>query len=635
LVYQEEAMLEEKYLLEQVVGMLPVAVAIVDREMRYRFANDYWRRNFRLEDADLIGQPYLDPIPTDPALYQRCLAGETHRDEEIVFPHNDSTVDYLWREIRPWYTLAGDIGGIILYAEIITQRKQTEAALKAQGRFLRQVMDLNTSFIFAKDEAGRFTLVNKTVCEGYGSDPESMVGKMDSDFNPNIVETSHFRRDDLEVIRTRKPIFIAEEPVTHVPTGEVRWYQTTKIPLISEDGASVQLLGVSTDITARKRAEDALKAQGRFLRQIIDLNTSFIFAKDEHRLYTLVNKALGDAYGDEPENMVGKSDVDYNPSAEEVRNIERDDDEVLHTQQAKFVAAEPITNRRTKRTRWYQTTKIPLEMEDGKWGLLGVATDITERKAAEERLQQLVLQEQLARQEAEAASKMKDLFMANMSHELRTPLNAIIGFLREMLYSGHLDKDNTHMAERCLANSKRLLLLIESVLDLSRLATGSLEIIPAPIRIRELAQWIKDDLFIQANEKGLQLDLEVEASLPSTIIHDEERLLQITTNLVANAIKFTDQGGVKLVFRHVEDRLYITVTDTGVGITPEELEIIFEDFVQLDSLQKRGGVGLGLSIVKNLVGLMGGTVRVDSQKGQFSIFTVELPLHLGDSTAEL
>lgn len=626
-------MQETKCWLEQVVAMLPMGVAILDRELRYIFVNGCWQRDFRLEESQLIGQPHFETVALgDQVLYERCLGGEVHSDPDYMFLHKDGTVDHLWREIRPWYMLNGDIGGLILYTEIITQRKQAEAALKSQEKFLRQVMDLNTSFIFAKDEKGRFTLVNKALCDAYGSDPDSIVGKVDSDFNTNMTETNHFRQDDLKVIHTRQPIFIPEEPVTHVLTGETCWYQTVKVPLISEDGSSVQLLGVSTDITARKRAEDALKAQGRFLRQIIDLNTSFIFAKDENHLYTLVNKALGDAYGDLPENMVGKSDVDYNPNPQQVRNIEADDDEVIRTQQAKFIAAEPITNRRTGETRWYQTIKIPLEMEDGKWGLLGVATDITERKIAEERLQELVLQENHARQAAESASNMKDKFMANMSHELRTPLNAIIGFLREMLYSGDLNKDNTHMAERCLSNSKRLLLLIESVLDLSHMATGSLEIVPTPIRLTELAQWIKDDLLIQAKEKGLQLVLEVDSELPHIIIHDEERLLQITTNLVVNAIKFTDQGVVKLIFRRVGERLLILVADTGIGIAPEDRATIFEDFVQLDSHHKRGGVGLGLSIVKNLVELMGGTIYIDSQIKLSTIFTVELPLQLAKST---
>src|SRR5690606_2203424 len=131
---------------------------------------------------------------------------------------------------------------------------------------------------------------------------------------------------------------------------------------------------------------------------------------------------------------------------------------------------EPVSHV-TGETRWYQTIKVPLISDDGRdVQLLGIATDITERRNAEERLRIAFAQEQALRHAVEAASQMKDRFFANMSHELRTPLNAIIGFLREMLYSGQLDADNTHMAERSLANGSRLSMLINSVLDLSRLA---------------------------------------------------------------------------------------------------------------------------------------------------------------------
>ena len=148
---------------------------------------------------------------------------------------------------------------------------------------------------------------------------------------------------------------------------------------------------------------------------------------------------------------------------------------------------------------------MPIISPDGQaTQLLGVATDITERKQAEEQLQQAVIQEQQARQAAEAASRMRDLFLANMSHELRTPLHAIIGFLREIYHSGQLDADNTHMVERCLANSRRLSHLIDSLLDLSRLAVGSLQLVVTPVNLRELVRFIGDDVNLQSRAKDLR-----------------------------------------------------------------------------------------------------------------------------------
>lgn len=622
---------ESRRQFEQLAQHLPLAAAMFDRNLRYIFANERWSKDFQLNQQTLIGKIHYDVFPEIgedwKAIHQSCLEGNIHTDEEVEFRRMDGTVDWLRREIRPWYTADNEVGGLIMYISIISEQKEARDALQAERWFLRQVIDLNTSFIFAKDIDGRYTLVNKALADWYGSVPEEMVGKYDSDYNQKTHETIAFRRDDLEVVRSRKTKFIAEESVSSAK-GEERWYQTIKVPLIFEDG-TVQLLGIATDITERKRTQDKLEAQHGFLQQIIDLNTSLIFTKDENGNFLLVNKTLASAFGVEPEEMVGKSDANYNPDGQQVKQIYADDMEVLRTRTPKFIPQEPITGSASNETRWYQTTKVPLVLEDGTVQLLGVATDITERKLAEEKLQKLVVQEQEARQAAETASRMKDLFLANMSHELRTPLNAIIGFLREMIYSQQLDDDNTHMAERCLANSKRLNMLVNSVLDLSRLAVGSLELVVLPVDLRELASYIREDLSIQAKEKGLNFELEIDDKLPQVIQHDEERLTQIMSNLLINAIKYTRDGEIKLALKRTsEENLIIEVSDTGIGIPEDMQTFIFENFTQIKNQEPNQGVGLGLSIVKNLTELMNGRVFLKSQADSYTVFTVEVPLNL-------
>ena len=246
------------------------------------------------------------------------------------------------------------------------------------------------------------------------------------------------------------------------------------------------------------------------------------------------------------------------------------------------------------------------------------------------RLRDLLTSERVARREAEEASRLKDLFLATMSHELRTPLNAIIGFLGLMLFSEQLDDDNVHMAERSIANAERLLSLINNILDLSRISSGRLEIIPVEVSPYDLAETIREDMELQVKEKDLHFVVEVDKTLPDTIIHDEERIIQIATNLVGNAIKFTDEGSIWLTFKRRGERLVIEVADTGIGIPPSKQQIIFDEFTQVDSssTRKHSGAGLGLSIVKKLTILMRGSVRVSSEVGKGSTFTVELPLDL-------
>jgi signal transduction histidine kinase len=236
----------------------------------------------------------------------------------------------------------------------------------------------------------------------------------------------------------------------------------------------------------------------------------------------------------------------------------------------------------------------------------------------------------LARREAVEATRMKDLFLATMSHELRTPLNAMIGFLHLMIYSGQMDDDNVHMAQRSLANTQRLLTLINNILDLSRIATGGLEIVPGEISPRHVAAGLYNDLKLLAQEKGLRLELEVDPTLPETINQDETRISQIVVNLVGNAIKFTEQGTIDLEFKRLDERLVIQVSDTGVGIPQSKQHLIFDDFFQVDGTSTRSqqGAGLGLAIVKRLVLLMNGTINLVSTVGQGSTFTVEVPLNL-------
>ncbi|MCD4685875.1 MAG: GHKL domain-containing protein, partial [Anaerolineae bacterium] len=177
---------------------------------------------------------------------------------------------------------------------------------------------------------------------------------------------------------------------------------------------------------------------------------------------------------------------------------------------------------------------------------------------------------------------------------------------------------------------QRLLMLNNGVLDLSRLATGSIEVVPTHVSLPTLATEIVEIMRLHAQYKGLELALSFDPLLPDRVMHDEERLIQIITNLIANAIKFTNVGTIKLELERQGTRLVIHVSDTGIGIPRSMQEIIFEDFIQLDSSSKKqyGGAGLGLSIVRNLVNLMGGSISVESEVDRYSVFTVVLPLEL-------
>jgi signal transduction histidine kinase len=238
-----------------------------------------------------------------------------------------------------------------------------------------------------------------------------------------------------------------------------------------------------------------------------------------------------------------------------------------------------------------------------------------------------------ARRSAEEASRVKSEFLTTMSHELRTPLHAINGYVVLALSgtSGDLSDTLRQNLERTLVNGQHLLGLIDGILDLSKIEAGTMEFLKRPFAVREWLDETVAPFREQAAEKGLAFEVVLDETLPPTLMSDANRLRQIASNLLANAIKFTDEGRVAIEVAAAEGEHWtLTVTDTGVGIPPQAQVYIFDEFRQVDGSFERehGGTGLGLAIVRRLALLMGGDVTVGSEVGTGSTFTVRLPLEI-------
>ncbi len=270
--------------------------------------------------------------------------------------------------------------------------------------------------------------------------------------------------------------------------------------------------------------------------------------------------------------------------------------------------------------RWISWIETAVPGPGGRTLIQRVGRDISARIAGEDALVE-------ARARAEAANEAKSRFLATVSHEFRTPLNGILG-MADLLTDTGLDAEQATYVAALRTSGEALLALVDDILDFAKVEAGKLELVEAPFDMVQLVETVAELMAPRAQTKGLELAAHIAPDLPTRLVGDRDRLRQILLNLVGNGVKFTEVGGVGLSLARAEDRLEITVADTGPGIPADRLETIFGEFEQLDHGAGAGqaGTGLGLAIVRRLARLMGGEVRAESRPGEGAIFRVTLPL---------
>jgi PAS domain S-box-containing protein len=288
---------------------------------------------------------------------------------------------------------------------------------------------------------------------------------------------------------------------------------------------------------------------------------------------------------------------------------------------------EILNKRKNGEVYWALETISPIKDKEGKTThYLAIQEDITERKQAETKLQQAKKFAEQAKIEAEVANHAKSAFIANMSHELRTPLNGILGYTQILIRDSTLTDKQKEGIQIIHRSGEHLLMLINDILDLSKIEADKLELMPKDFRFPEFLKDIVDLFRMRAKQKGIEFVYEQGAQLPATVHADEKRLRQVLLNLLSNAIKFTQQGRVSFKVSPISSQIDFSVTDSGDGIAAENLETIFLPFRQVGDQNYQEGTGLGLPISKRLVNMMGGELQVESVLGSGSRFWFKIPL---------
>jgi PAS domain S-box-containing protein len=359
----------------------------------------------------------------------------------------------------------------------------------------------------------------------------------------------------------------------------------------------------NTMAVALAARDEALRVQTDRLQGILDHTTTTISVKDRDGRYLLVNEQWRKAMGQVDVDVFGRTDDELFP-ADIAAGIRVTDVEILRTGRVGEFERDAATGGRL-----FHIVKFPLKDADGSVYATGtMGTDVTERQRA------------LA--EAVEASRSKSEFLANMSHEIRTPLNGVIG-MTELLLASELSPQQREYALTAANSSEALLDVINDILDFSKIEAGKLELDRHDFDLREAVEDTCEMLAPQAHGKNLELMAWIDEDVPSLVSGDRGRLRQVLTNLISNAIKFTEAGEVAVRVRRERDQVRFDVADTGIGISRNAIGRLFESFAQADTSTTRryGGTGLGLTISRQLVELMGGEIGVESTPGSGSTFT--------------
>jgi PAS domain S-box-containing protein len=610
----------------------PVPLCFVDNQGRFLDANARFTATYGYELADLPTlddwwrQAYPDPDYRRQVVetWDKSVA-EAARDKSDITP-NEYRVTCKNGEVRTVVISGIPVnGGFLATLFDVTERRRNADALRQSELKLRTVADYTFDWEYWRDAAGTLVWVSPS-CErvtGYTAQEYIEDGNL-------LLRVVH--PDDAALYEAHLKDATQDERqasnldfrIVH-KNGQVVWISHHCVNIKDESGTPLGRRISNRDITDRKRYEMALAEREELLRLFVEHAPASIAMFDTQMRYIAVSQRWCDDYGLESrEVIIGRSHYDIFPEvSERWKEIHRRSlaGSVEYAKEAPFVRADG-------RTQWIAWEIRPWYTDARKvGGIVCFSEDITDRKEAQ-------LAMQMAKEAAETANRAKSEFLANMSHEIRTPLNGVLGML-QLLRDGATPSEQSLYSRMAFDAARRLLSLLNDILDFSRMEAGRITLVNEPFRLKDIFDSVSNVFKMASMSKRLELTCEVEPGTPERFNGDEARIRQILFNLVGNAIKFTPAGEVRVQgwakpfgADPARVHLYIRVSDTGIGIPAEKIDHVFQRFTQTDASYTRQyeGAGLGLAIVKRLMQVMDGDIAVDSVLGQGTAVYLHLPL---------
>jgi len=584
------------------------------------------RLTFSAEACRIFGVPlwaapatysaFLELLPPEErgpvgAAVSAALAGAG----DLQLEHGVRLSDGSRRSVAQSGNLLRDLAGAPLHLNSVVQdvtgRNEAESALFFEKRY-RALTENLPQRIFLKDVHSVYLSCNSSFARELGLEPAQVFGRTDFDLFPPQLARKRLE-DDARILADGVP----EERDEQRERDGV-WISKALIPLKDDAGQPYGLLGILTDITSRKQAEEQLKESEERFRNTFEQAAVGICHLTLKGGLIRINRRFCDILGYTQQELLGRGleeIIHPDDLAPELDNVER-------------LLRREIDN---------YSMELRHVKKDGSLVWVNFSMSLVRSGAGEPRYFTAVIEDVTAKREAEALRRERDLvqassramsqFLANMSHEIRTPMNAVIGLGHLALKTELTPKQRDYLEKIC-SSSRNLLEIINDILDFSKIEAGRIELERTEFKLAQVLKTVSDMAAPKAQEKGIGYRVRVAPELPAVLVGDPLRLAQVLNNLIGNAVKFTEKGEVVVDVRPTsreesEVAVRFTVQDTGVGLTSEQMEKIFTPFTQADSSTTRryGGTGLGLSISSQLVELMGGGLGVQSVPGSGSSFS--------------
>ncbi|MBF0142962.1 MAG: PAS domain S-box protein [Magnetococcales bacterium] len=635
--------LEKNKRFSDIMDDINAYVYIKDSRRRYQYANRLTLELFQCSAEELVGlgdERFFAPgdaLERLATIDRRVLEqGETTSEEVVVAPIGAGGKERVYLEAkRPLYDAQGTIWGLSGVSTDITEQKRIESVLRENEQQLWEISSTLAEGLYVTDLEGRITFINPTALQLLGWGEDEVIGKESHAlFHHSYPDGSPYPFSAC-VLKT-----MMQQPGVSTQTEEWFWHRdgscfpvSIVLSNIVRNGAVRGTVVAFRDIGRRKQTEEALRKSTSFLETLFDTAHLAICFLDRDFNFIRVNKSYAAAAAQDPDFFPGRNHFDLFPHPENEAIFRQ----VVKSGEFHAVTAKPFEFRDHPEwgVTYWDWTLYPIKDQWGEveW-LIFVLHDVTKAKNTELSLVQ-------AKRLAEAATRAKSGFLATMSHEIRTPLNAVIGMTNLCLRTGLTGQQRDYL-NKINVSANFLLSIINDVLDFSKIEAGRLELERVEFSFEALLGNVASIIMFEADKNGIEFIIDRAEEVPSSLVGDPGRLSQVITNLVGNAVKFTQQGEVVLrieVVRVGDQQCFLrfVVQDTGIGIAPEQLPNLFQDFSQGDSstTRKYGGTGLGLVISKRLVEMMGGEIGVDSRPGEGSRFTFTASFGATDSALPL